>query len=57
MKSYLAELDLWLKGDLTMTEPMENLMKSLANDQVPGSWSNLAYFSLRPLGSWLLNLL
>lgn len=57
MKRSLAELDLGLKGDLTMSEPMERLMHSLANDAVPASWRNLAYPSLRPLGSWLLNLL
>ncbi|KAF6251999.1 flagellar outer dynein arm heavy chain beta [Scenedesmus sp. NREL 46B-D3] len=57
MKRSLAELDLGLKGDLTMSEPMERLMHSLANDAVPLSWRNLAYPSLRPLGSWLLNLL
>lgn len=57
MKRSLAELDLGLKGDLTMTEPMERLMKSLATDAVPGSWRTLAYPTLRPLGSWLQNLL
>lgn len=57
MKRSLAELDLGLKGDLTMSEPMERLMKALATDAVPPSWRNLAYPSLRPLGSWLQNLL
>ncbi|KAK9808985.1 hypothetical protein WJX72_007373 [[Myrmecia] bisecta] len=57
MKRSLAELDLGLKGDLTMSEPMERLMTALADDAVPGSWALLAYPSLRPLGSWLLNLL
>lgn len=57
MKRSLAELDLGLKGDLTMTEPMERLMYSLASDAVPASWTLLAYPSLRPLGSWLVNLL
>lgn len=71
MKRSLAELDLGLKGDLTISEPMEKLMYSLANDCVPGttsiafkkahsrvgSWRNLAYPSLRPLASWLNNLL
>ncbi len=57
MKRSLAELDLGLKGDLTMSEPMERLMRSLALDTVPASWRNLAYPSLRPLGSWLQNLL
>eukprot|EP00232_Nephroselmis_pyriformis_P019075 CAMPEP_0182900652 /NCGR_PEP_ID=MMETSP0034_2-20130328/28990_1 /TAXON_ID=156128 /ORGANISM="Nephroselmis pyriformis, Strain CCMP717" /LENGTH=4527 /DNA_ID=CAMNT_0025034901 /DNA_START=131 /DNA_END=13711 /DNA_ORIENTATION=+ len=57
MKRSLAELDLGLKGDLTMSEPMENIMIALASDGVPGSWGKLAYPSLRPLGSWLSNLL
>ena len=35
MKRSLAELDLGLKGDLTMSEPMERLMKALATDAVP----------------------
>ena len=55
MKRSLAELDLGLRGDLTMSEPMERLMHALAADSVPASWRNLAYPSLRPLGSWLAN--
>jgi hypothetical protein len=50
-------IDLGLKGDLTMSEPMERLMKAMATDAVPASWRNLAYPSLRPLGSWLQNAL
>lgn len=57
MKRSLMELDLGLKGDLTMTEPMEKLMNAIANDHVPDGWTNLAYHSLRPLASWLKNLL
>lgn len=57
MRRSLAELDLGLKGDLTMSEPMEKLMYALASDTVPASWTTLAYPSLRPLGSWLVNLL
>lgn len=56
IKRSLAELDLGLKGDLTISEPMERLMNSLATDTVPASWRNLAYPSLRPLGSWVQNL-
>ena len=57
MRRSLAELDLGLKGDLTMTEPMERLMTALASDAVPPSWTLLAYPSLRPLSSWMVNLL
>lgn len=56
IKRSLAELDLGLKGDLTMTDPMEVVMRSLANDVVPPSWAKNAWPSLRPLGSWLQNL-
>lgn len=55
MRRSLAELDLGLRGDLTMSAPMEKLMFSLASDTVPSTWRNLAYPSLRPLASWLLN--
>ena len=34
---------------------MERLMRALASDAVPMSWRNLAYPSLRTLGSWLVN--
>lgn len=35
MKRSLAELELGLKGDLTISEPMEKLMHALATDSVP----------------------
>eukprot|EP00741_Cyanophora_paradoxa_P005992 tig00000955_g5810.t1 len=57
MKRSLAELDLGLRGDLTISEPMERLMHSLYNERVPDTWENKAYPSLRPLSSWVHNLL
>ena len=39
IKRSLIELNLGLKGDLTMTEPMEQLTKALANDTVPGQFA------------------
>eukprot|EP00898_Chlorokybus_atmophyticus_P007698 jgi/Chlat1/792/Chrsp104S01257 len=53
----LLELDLGLKGDLTMSDAMEGLVQALAEDRVPASWEAVAYPSLRPLGSWIINLL
>lgn len=52
----LAELDLGLKGDLTMSANMENIEYALIMDKVPSSWSVLAYPSLRPLSTWLPDL-
>jgi len=57
MKRSLAELDLGLKGDLTMSDPMERLMNALADGKVSDGWAKLAYPSLRGLGSWIFNLL
>lgn len=57
IRRLLAELDLGLRGDLTMTAPMEALMTALAEDRVPGAWAAAAYPSLRGLQSWLANLL
>uniref|UniRef100_A0A7S0GLB7 Dynein heavy chain n=1 Tax=Micromonas pusilla TaxID=38833 RepID=A0A7S0GLB7_MICPS len=57
MKRSLAELDLGLKGDLTMSDPMEALMNALADGAVSAGWTKLAYPSLRGLGSWMVNLL
>jgi len=57
MKRSLAELDLGLKGDLSISEPMEILMNALYDDRVPDSWASRAWPSLRPLASWLVNVL
>ena len=38
MRSTLAELDLGLKGDLTMSEPMERLMQARPAFRAPSVW-------------------
>ena len=57
MRRGLAELDLGLKGDLTMNASMEALVQALAGDRVPLAWRELGSPSLRPLASWFSNLL
>jgi dynein heavy chain len=54
--SSLIELDLGFKGDLTISEAMEELSNSLYFDRVPKKWELLAFPSLRSLGSWLNDL-
>jgi len=53
ISSSLAELDLGLKGDLTISAAMEVLMNSLFDGKVPGTWEVAAWPSLRLLASWL----
>ncbi|NXO66570.1 DYH9 protein, partial [Phainopepla nitens] len=53
----LAELELGLKGELTMTSDMETLQDSLFLDTVPESWLKRSYPSTASLGSWFADLL
>lgn len=52
----LMEIELSFKGELTMTEKMEQLMDSISLNRVPPSWAKHAFPSTRGLGSWLDNL-
>ncbi|VVC95211.1 unnamed protein product, partial [Leptidea sinapis] len=57
MKRSLRELDLGLKGELTITSDMEELENALFLDQVPAIWANRAYPSLLGLSAWFVDLL
>ncbi|XP_038207715.1 dynein beta chain, ciliary [Zerene cesonia] len=57
MKRSLRELDLGLKGELTITSDMEDLENALFLDQVPAIWANRAYPSLLGLSAWFVDLL
>ena len=54
--SSLFEIELAFKGELTMTEKMEDLMKNIFLNKVPAPWAKYAFVSTRPLSSWLDNL-
>ena len=57
IKRSLRELDLGLKGELTITSDMEDLETALFLDQVPQSWTQRAYPSLLGLTAWFVDLL
>jgi dynein heavy chain len=56
MKRSLKELTLGFAGELTMSDPMEELQDSLYLDRVYGGWAKKAWPSMRPLVGWLFNL-
>jgi len=56
MKRSLKELDLGLKGELTISNEMEATMNALFLDKVPDNWTARAYPSLLPLGVWFADL-
>ncbi|XP_064351341.1 dynein axonemal heavy chain 9 [Camelus dromedarius] len=57
MQRSLRELDLGLKGELTMTSDMETLQSALYLDTVPEPWARRAYPSTAGLAAWFLDLL
>ncbi|XP_065418969.1 dynein axonemal heavy chain 17 isoform X1 [Chrysemys picta bellii] len=57
MRRSLKELNLGLKGELTITTDMEDLSNALFYDNVPEFWTNRAYPSLLGLGAWYADLL
>jgi len=52
----LSELQMGFRGELTMSEHMENLAEALQNESLPLTWVKLGFPSTRPLRSWLVNL-
>lgn len=48
----LNELDAGLKGQLNITDAMENLANSLSLNRVPDSWEKYAYYSNKSLTEW-----
>merc|ERR1719387_1748288 len=52
----LNELQLGFKGELTMSEQMEDLANALFLEKLPTWWVKLGFPSTRPLRSWRANL-
>merc|ERR1719245_99998 len=52
----LQELQLGFKGELTMSEVMEDLANALYAEKLPMWWVKLGFASTRPLKSWRVNL-
>ena len=46
-----------LKGEVVMTAELDTMGTSLFNNQVPEMWAKVAYPSLKPLASWVPDLL
>jgi dynein heavy chain len=56
MKRSLHELDLGFKGELTMSETMEDLQKALIMDRIPDKWKGMSWPSRRTLTPWLFDM-
>ncbi|KAI9224346.1 dynein heavy chain and region D6 of dynein motor-domain-containing protein [Blastocladiella britannica] len=52
----LADLIKACKGVVVMSEQLDAMANNMSVNQVPGNWSARAYPSLKPLGSWVTDL-
>nr|XP_054751474.1 dynein axonemal heavy chain 6-like isoform X1 [Lytechinus pictus]XP_054751475.1 dynein axonemal heavy chain 6-like isoform X1 [Lytechinus pictus] len=57
LKSSLKTIQKAIKGLVVMSEELERVYNSFLNNQVPTMWSDAAYPSLKPLASWVKDLL
>ncbi|KAM9352911.1 dynein axonemal heavy chain 11 [Symphorus nematophorus] len=57
IRKSLTELDLGLKGELTISSSMEALQSALFTDSVPDTWARLAYPSTKTLAQWFNDLM
>lgn len=56
LQTSLCTLQKAIAGLVVMSEEIEKIYNSFLNNQVPVHWSNAAYPSLKPLGSWVRDL-
>ena len=56
VKSSMRTIQKAIKGFVVMSEQLEKVYNSFINNQVPSMWERAAYPSMKPLGSWIQDL-
>ena len=56
MAKMLADIQKAVVGEIVMSEELDKMSTSLYDNQVPASWSDVGFLSLKPLASWTQDL-
>lgn len=57
MLAMLKDVQKALVGEVVMSEELDKMATSLFNNEVPASWNAVGFLSLKPLASWMVDLL
>jgi dynein heavy chain len=57
ISAYIQDLEKAVKGEMIMTEELESTYQAILKNQIPNSWREMAYPSLKDLASWYQDLL
>jgi dynein heavy chain len=57
MKSTLIDLDKAIEGTVVMSMDLERMFNNFLNNKIPPQWEKVAYPSLKPLSSWVQDLI
>ena len=56
MNRTLVDLEKAIKGEVVMSQELDDMYFAVLNAQVPPNWKKVAYPSLKPLSSWIQDL-
>ncbi len=57
MRNSLDQVQKAIKGFVVMSQELDQMYTAFLNNQLPNNWKKASYPSLKPLGSWFLDLL
>jgi len=57
MNHSLVQLDKAVQGTVVMSAPLEDMAAKFNDDRVPPMWENVGYPSLKPLSTWMPDLI
>jgi dynein heavy chain len=57
MEATLLDIQRAIRGEVLMSAELDEQYTAMLNNQVPANWANVAYPSLKPLASWMADLI